>query len=458
MSPCHLPALGYSDRDSSTSQTRRGTRPPGSDTYHPICLSSDSSDSEFARPPQPPPRSHMPVHARVPPLASPPGCRIKLFTTPTAPLSHANTARAPHTTANVPPTNWMHLLRSTQSDSDSAPDNTDTQAHPYTSSLTTASTSPPQVLLCEPPPSQDLAIQNYTNPANTAGQPNDPGLLDTDSLHYLQYQHHQPLSQQIPRNTTNTDTSTLSTLQQTRDRLSVLYTPVARLTDTSWNSDRRFNLPRGFLASHPSIQTVKKADPHLLPTTPICPGPYLHLYPPRLQRPSPTQTFRDTYPTEADLYDKVTAHHVPNYLGHHDQQVIIFMMYGWPTSYMGDQIPTLDLTNHISATKHPAQVKKFIRKETRLTALMGPFPNTPFTWTRTNTLMARPKKESTDMRIILDLSFPDLRAVNSHIPKVLYEGSPYKLKLPTPLDFSELIVQLGAGAYIYKVDLERAYR
>ena len=144
--------------------------------------------------------------------------------------------------------------------------------------------------------------------------------------------------------------------------------------------------------------------------------------------------------------------------GHHDQQVIIFMMYGWPTSYMGDQIPTLDLTNHISATKHPAHVKKFIQKETRLTALMGPFPNTPFTWTRTNPLMARPKKESTDMRIILDLSFPDLRAVNSHIPKVLYEGSPYKLKLPTPLDFSELIVQLGAGAYIYKVDLERAYR
>ena len=149
-----------------------------------------------------------------------PVAELKLFTTPPAPPSHTSTARAPHTTANVPPTNRMHLLRSTQSDSDSAPDTTVTQAHQFNTSHSTASTSPPQVLLCEPPPSQDLAIQNYTNPANTAGLPNDPGVPDTDSLHYLQYQHHQ--TQQIPRNTTDTDINTLSTLQQTRDRLSVL--------------------------------------------------------------------------------------------------------------------------------------------------------------------------------------------------------------------------------------------
>ena len=72
--------------------------------------------------------------------------------------------------------------------------------------------------------------------------------------------------------------------------------------------------------------------------------------------------------------------------------------------------------------------------------------------------MAWPKREPGQHRIILDLSFPLGHSVNSSIPKVIYEGGPYKLHLPTPLDLAELIAARRPGAMMYKVDLEFAYR
>ena len=72
--------------------------------------------------------------------------------------------------------------------------------------------------------------------------------------------------------------------------------------------------------------------------------------------------------------------------------------------------------------------------------------------------MARPKREENEFRIILDLRYPDDMSVNSGIPKVLFEGSPYKLHLPTPLEVSEVIARNCQGAYLYKDDLARAYR
>ena len=125
---------------------------------------------------------------------------------------------------------------------------------------------------------------------------------------------------------------------------------------------------------------------------------------------------------------------------------------------MGDQMPTLQLDNHASATRHPEAVAKYLDKEVRLGGLLGPFPSSPFQWTRLNPLKARPKKSSEDLRIILDLSFPEHLSINSQIPRALYEGALYKLRLPTPLAFAELVSQQGQVSYMYKVDLARAYR
>ena len=242
--------------------------------------------------------------------------------------------------------------------------------------------------------------------------------------------------------------------------------------------DQVFNLPRGFLASHPTLHLAKRAHPQLLPSVPVCPGPYLPLYPSRLHRPLATAILHQFFPHQAITYKQITSHGLPNYLGakitvgvnfplqvwkdllhdHSDPQVVMFMEFGWPTSYMGDQMPTLQLDNHASATGHPTAVAKYLDKEVRLGGLMGPFPSSPFQWTRLNPLMARPKKSSEDLRIILDLSFPEHLSINSQIPRALYEGAPYKLRLPTPLDFAELVSQHGQGSHMYKVDLARAYR
>ena len=144
--------------------------------------------------------------------------------------------------------------------------------------------------------------------------------------------------------------------------------------------DDQFGLPRGFLASHPSVLLAEKADPQLLPSNPICPGPYLHLFPPRLDRPSATQHFRSRYPELVSLYEQVVRHKLPNYLGaripvtdnfnqqvwdellegHSDRHVTQFMLFGWPTSFMGSTIPTLDLDNHTSSLVHPQAIHKFI--------------------------------------------------------------------------------------------------
>ena len=49
-------------------------------------------------------------------------------------------------------------------------------------------------------------------------------------------------------------------------------------------------------------------------------------------------------------------------------------------------------------------------------------------------------------------------SVNTSIPRIIFEGSPFKLHLPTPLDLAETIAWKGQFCYLYKVDLSRAYR
>ena len=126
-----------------------------------------------------------------------------------------------------------------------------------------------------------------------------------------------------------------------------------------------------------------------------------------------------------------------------DIQVIDFMRFGWPSGFIGEDIPALDIENHPSSKKHPEQIKDYLDKEISCNAMMGPYSTSPFIWTRTNPLMVRPKKEENKYRVILDLSHPIDRSVNSHIPRFVYDGGAYKLKLPTALDMAEIIAKLG---------------
>ena len=215
-----------------------------------------------------------------------------------------------------------------------------------------------------------------------------------------------------------------------------------------------------------------------LPTVPHCPGPGAATPLQVLPRPQPTDELTRNCPRLASTYQAVTASRVPNYRGARvsldhglnitewrnniykttDPQLVDFLDYGFPTGFEGTQVPTLDIPNHSSSIAHPSHVHDYIATELRHEALAVPFSRPPFReWFRVNPMLTRPKRDSLKRRVVLDLSFPELTSVNTHIPRGSLDSAPFKLKLPTALDFAALISTLGKGCALYKIYLSRAY-
>ncbi len=75
---------------------------------------------------------------------------------------------------------------------------------------------------------------------------------------------------------------------------------------------------------------------------------------------------------------------------------------------------------------------------------MGPFQESPFFGpVKISPLSTTEKKDSTDRQVILDLSFPEGRSVNSGIPIKEYLGSAIDLWFSTVDDMSLLIMKKG---------------
>lgn len=195
--------------------------------------------------------------------------------------------------------------------------------------------------------------------------------------------------------------------------------------------------------------------------------------------PWPVQSSYDLYPEFMYTYYLVRQSGLPNYLvvrhplksqlnimawrrllsNYHDQVICEYLEFGWPISYTSDRIPTSTMVNHQSAEEYPRQIEAFLEKEHRLGAMLGPFQEPPFSpWTQISPLMTRPKKDPGARRIILDLSFPTGASVNSGIQKNTFEGELVQYTLPAISDLADMVKDMGPGGYIWKADLERAYR
>ena len=72
--------------------------------------------------------------------------------------------------------------------------------------------------------------------------------------------------------------------------------------------------------------------------------------------------------------------------------------------------------------------------------------------------MCVPKRDSSDYRIIHDLSFPEYSSVNSGIPKDSYLSEDLKFRLPGLERLISFILSKGHGCKIFKQDLRRAFR
>ena len=188
--------------------------------------------------------------------------------------------------------------------------------------------------------------------------------------------------------------------------------------------------------------------------------------------------FGQEHPHLASIYQALHAVGVPNYRGARqpvphklniqawrdrshlfpDASLVDMLEFGFPIGYTAPHPPAPHSGNHPSAIQFPADIDAYLNKELQHSAIIGPADHHPFQWPRTNSMMTRPKKDSSSRRVIVDLSMPQDASVNSGIPRNSLDGTPFKLRLPNPATLAAKILEYGQGCLLYKVDLSRAYR
>ena len=113
--------------------------------------------------------------------------------------------------------------------------------------------------------------------------------------------------------------------------------------------------------------------------------------------------------------------------------------------------------NMESARLHPEVISTYLEKECSLGRMLGPFPDNPSVSSlhlHINRFGVIPKGHSTGKwRLITDLSFPKGRSVNDRI-----DPSLCSLSYSTVDEVADLVVALGQGALLSKIDIESAYR
>ena len=132
-----------------------------------------------------------------------------------------------------------------------------------------------------------------------------------------------------------------------------------------------------------------------------------------------------------------------------DKTIVDLFRYGFLAGYTGS-VPTPSLGNHPLANHHLQDLTVYIVKEVCHGTMLGPFLVPPFQlWCQINPLLIRPKKDSENRKVIMDLSWPHPPGVsiNGGTPKDIYLGQSKRMHLPSAHDMVHLIRQAGKGAY-----------
>ena len=144
-----------------------------------------------------------------------------------------------------------------------------------------------------------------------------------------------------------------------------------------------------------------------------------------------------------------------------DREIIEFLKYGWPANRLPNMPPpTINWENHASAVNFPQAVESYLQNEINEGAVMGPFHSIPFDngLVGVSPLSTRAKKDSSERRIILDLSYPEGYSVNDWTPKDTYLGMHVDLKYPGADDLAIRVYKLGTHCRMYKRDASRCFR
>ena len=117
------------------------------------------------------------------------------------------------------------------------------------------------------------------------------------------------------------------------------------------------------------------------------------------------------------------------------------------------------MKNHKGEEEFASNMIKYLQKENFNKANIGPFKENPFiSGIKSSPVNSLPKKDTSERRVILDLSFPKGKSVNDFVSKDFYLGEQVELIYPKVDDFIQIIKQKGQGCLLFKTDLRRAYR
>ena len=141
-----------------------------------------------------------------------------------------------------------------------------------------------------------------------------------------------------------------------------------------------------------------------------------------------------------------------HYLEHYQDRVIIdFLRYGWPINCQSDVLASSSFHNHPSAVKNSSYLSTYIAKALSYQSVFGPFHCNPFNADCViSPLLCVPKRDSVELRVVHDLSFPEGLSVNDSISSDHYLDQFFKLRLPGIDHLVQFVNAKGRGCHVFK--------
>ena len=127
--------------------------------------------------------------------------------------------------------------------------------------------------------------------------------------------------------------------------------------------------------------------------------------------------------------------------------------YGFDIGFRGEPNNDINVKNLLSTKKFPLIVSDAIAKEVKAGRLSGPFSHPPFPKFQISPIGVVPKKTEGKFRLIFNLSSPEAKSINDHIPDFFSE-----VKYAPLSDAIDLLLKCGSHAFLAKTDIKSAFR
>ena len=141
-----------------------------------------------------------------------------------------------------------------------------------------------------------------------------------------------------------------------------------------------------------------------------------------------------------------------------DWQLPLLIKFGFPLDFDRNNVITHQEVNHKSALDYPDHVETYLQEEIDHKAILGPYKDSPIDNLHISPFMTRDKPNSSNRRVIIDLSWPHGGSVNAGVPTDRYLGTDFVLTYPSVDNITQEVLKLGRGCKIFKVDISRAFR